>query len=310
MSFVIDHGLGPMWHERTGRSEFRNSRMTAEALFLMQQDALREIDAALSGQGIDYVVIKGAANRLLLYDNPAVRACHDLDILVRPGDRLRAARVVVGLGYETVPVRRSVGRELMLTRNDVTVDLHWMLLRNGRLRHEFVDDVLAARRLFGDLWVPCGEDMLFLLLVHPAFAKHLAGWEMGLHRVADVAAWLAGQESDWHSVADRLVETGACTAAWATLRWTQLLMPALDTPVLTAMLDALQPGSVRRTWLDGWLRNDWQSRLDENRWIRLLAFSSFLHDSITDLPRAVLGRYGDSRRAATDLQEFEKLLGQ
>ena len=39
-------------------------------VFLMQQDALREIDDAFKREGIDYVLIKGAANRLLLYSNP------------------------------------------------------------------------------------------------------------------------------------------------------------------------------------------------------------------------------------------------
>ena len=75
--FIIDHGLGPMWHERTGREEFHASRMQAEALFAMQEKALADIDATFTAAGIDYVVIKGAANRLLLYENPAIRACYD-----------------------------------------------------------------------------------------------------------------------------------------------------------------------------------------------------------------------------------------
>jgi hypothetical protein len=308
--FIVDHGLGPMWHVRTGRDEFRESRMTAEALFLLQQNALQEIDAALSDQGISYVVIKGAANRLLLYDNPAIRACHDLDILVRHGDRVAAAKLLTGLGYEALPERRSIGRELMLRRNEVTIDLHWVLLRTGRLRNEFVDDILAARRRIGHIWVPSAEDTLFLLLVHPAFAKHLAGWGMGLHRVVDVYAWLVGQDTDWPGVADRLEETGVRTAAWATLRWMQLLMPALDGSQVSDMLDALKPGPVRRAWLDAWLRNDWHSQLENRHWVRLLAFSPFLHDSAGDLPRAARGRHRDARHAEADLAEFERLRSQ
>ena len=65
--FVIDHGLGPLWHERTGRDEFAESRRTAEALFLAQEHALAEAHQLLDERGIDYVVIKGAASRLVLY---------------------------------------------------------------------------------------------------------------------------------------------------------------------------------------------------------------------------------------------------
>ena len=107
------------------------------------------------------------------------------------------------------------------------MDLHWSLLRTGRLRHEFVDDILASRRHFAEMWVPCAEDSLFLLLVHPAFAKHLSGWDMGMHRVVDIALWLETQETQWPVVEQRLSVCGVRTAAWATLRWLQLLMPSM-----------------------------------------------------------------------------------
>ena len=95
--FVIEHGLGPLWHAQTGREEFHESRMQAEALFAMQEKALVDIDAALTRAGIEYVLIKGAANRLLVYDNPALRACYDLDLLVRPSDRVKAASALVAI---------------------------------------------------------------------------------------------------------------------------------------------------------------------------------------------------------------------
>jgi hypothetical protein len=90
-AFIVDHGLGPLWHVRTGRAEFHASRLSAEALYLAQQHALHDIDATLDAAGIDYAVFKGAANRLLLYPNPAVRACLDIDLLVRPEQRVQAA---------------------------------------------------------------------------------------------------------------------------------------------------------------------------------------------------------------------------
>jgi hypothetical protein len=73
VSFIIDHGLGPLWHERTARDEFRESRLAAEALYLAQEHTLKEIDAALDEEGIEYAIFKGAANRKLLHKNPAIR---------------------------------------------------------------------------------------------------------------------------------------------------------------------------------------------------------------------------------------------
>ena len=54
-AFIVDHGLGPLWHARTGRDAFRESRMRAEALYLAQQKALEEINAVLDEAGIAHV---------------------------------------------------------------------------------------------------------------------------------------------------------------------------------------------------------------------------------------------------------------
>ena len=101
--FVIDHGLGPIWHARLGRAEFHASRMAAESMYLAQQRALANIDAALNEAGIAYAIIKGAANRLLLHDNPAVRAGYDIDLLVHPDDRMHTAQLLIRQGYSAHP---------------------------------------------------------------------------------------------------------------------------------------------------------------------------------------------------------------
>ena len=308
--FVIDYGLGPIWHERTSRIEFRESRFTAEARFLLQQNAIKEIDGTLSRAGIEYVLFKGAANRQLVYDNPAIRACHDVDILVRDSDRLSAASALISRGFSAILDPIGIGRGIILRRHDIDIDLHWGLLRAGRLRHEFVEDVLADRRRVTDCWVPCAEDTLFFLLVHPAFAKHLSAYGMGLHRVLDIVLWLERQSVDWAKIINRLSATGVRTAAWATLTWMQLLIPATKTPLLTDIPGELEPGPTRRRLLGAWLRNDLHSRLENLHWVRLLAFSTLLHDSISDLFRAAGGRFRDAWRAEMDLKKFERLVGQ
>lgn len=303
-SFVIDHGLGPLWHERTGRDEFHASRLSAEALYVAQEDALSELDTLLGNVGIEYAVIKGAASRLLLYENPARRACHDIDLLVRSDDRVRAASALVDVGFIAMPTERAISRELVLSRGAVDIDLHWGLLREGRLRTDCQSEMLARRRRLNDVWMLNAEDAFFLLLVHPAFAKHLDGWGMGLHRVADIVDWLRAQSFDWETVRELLEQNGARTAAWATLRWVETLTRPHTVPRLDKMISDLSPGRLRRAWLGLWLRNDYSTRTSGAHWVRLLGFSSFLHDTLGDSVRALAGRHRARRRISADLEVF------
>ncbi len=310
-SFVVDHGLGPQWHMRTERPEFHSSRLSAEAYYLAQQCALEDIDAALDAAGIEHVVIKGAANRQVLYGNPAIRACHDIDLLVRPEDRVPAATVIAGTGFSAEPEANSISRELQLTRGEVCVDLHWALLREGRLRRDPTSEFLSRRWRLGEMWMLHADDALFTLLVHPAFAKHLAGWDMGLHRVMDIVEWIRTQDFDWPSVCAQLERNGVQTAAWATLRWVRLLTcrSGVSPRLLIAldkMLTDIQPGRVRRAWLDGWLHRNLSARTSGVHWARLVGFTTFLHDTPGDSARAFAGRYRARRRSGVDLALFQK----
>ncbi len=308
VTFVIDHGLGPLWHARTGRDEFHSSRMSAEALHLAQEHALTEIDAVLEGAEIEYAVIKGAASRVLLHANPALRACYDLDLLIRREDRVRAANALVDAGFDAMPESSSISRELVLSRDVVDIDLHWGLLREGRLRSDPTDDMIGHRRRENGIWMLNADDALFVLLVHPAFAKHLAGWDMGLHRVWDIVAWLNTQSFNREVVRAQLATNGVLAAAWATLRWVELLAPRHPIPELNKLMSDLRPGRLRKAWLNRWLRNDLSARTSDAHWARLLGFSLFLHDAPGDVMRAFAGRRRAHRRSNDDMAVFSGLL--
>jgi hypothetical protein len=307
-AFIIDHGLGPLWHSRTERQEFRESRLSAEALYLAQDHAIKEIDEVLNLAGIDYAFIKGAANRTLLYENPAIRASWDLDLLVRSKDRVAVATAMVGAGYRIDAKARNISREITLSRGTVDIDLHWGLLREGRLRSDLVDVMLDRRRKAREMWMLNAEDAFFLLLVHPAFAKHLAGWGMGLHRVMDIMIWARMQVFDWHAVCAQLEQCGVRTAAWATLRWMELISPPNGTERVGIMLSDLSPGSMRRTYLDHWLRNDLTGRMSGIHIARLFGFTALLHDTLHDSARAFAGWRQAMKRSEADLRAFQGLL--
>jgi hypothetical protein len=309
-SFIVDHGLGPIWHARTGRAEFRDSRQAAEALYLAQEHALREIDTILVDSGIDYAVTKGAATRLFLYDNPAIRACHDIDIVVRPQQKRQAAASLVEAGFKPVADPLIISHELTLSRGAVDVDLHWGLLREGRLRKPDICGIVDRRRKVEGVWMLSAEDELFVMLVHPAFTKHLAGWEMGLHRVADLITWLETQCADWQAVRLNLEQQGVKTAAWATLRWAGLMTGQRILGSLRSIEADICPGRLRARWLSYWLENDLSHRTVDMRWWRLLGFSVFLHDTSGDAFRALAGRYRAKCSEERDLAAFGGLFGE
>jgi hypothetical protein len=309
-SFIVDHGLGPLWHARTERDEFRESRLAAEALYLVQDQVLTEIDDLLQNAGIEFAVFKGAANRRLLYENPALRACHDIDLLVYSDDRVKAAKALVDAGFVVAPDAQIIGHELGLSRGAVTIDLHWGLLREGRLGANCAAEMLGRRRRVNGMWMLGAKDALFVLLVHPAFAKHLAGWEMGLHRVADILHWLQTQGFDEPNLAALLEQNGVRVAAWATLRWVELLYGTSLTGDIELLLAKARPGRLRRVWLENWFRHDLSERTSSAHWPRLVALSPLLHDTPSDVMRALLGRRRAHRRRHADLAAFQKLLGQ
>jgi hypothetical protein len=198
---------------------------------------------------------------------------------------------------------------LILRKGRVSIDLHWGLLREGRLRSEPAPDMLDRRRRVGDQWMLSGEDACFALLIHPAFAKHLGGWDMGLHRVADIVNWLLYQPFNRQSVLDLLEMYGARTAAWATLRWVELLANSNTPDGLRSMLADLRPGRLREMWLSRWLENDLSERTSGAHLARLLGFTVLLHDKTADAARAVAGRRRARRRENEDLMAFRELLG-
>ena len=107
-----------------------------------------------------------------------------------------------------------------------------------------------------------------------------------------------------------LDENGVRTAAWATLSWTVLLAGERTPAIANTMLADLEPSKPRKAWLDFWLRNNLSQRTTNAHWIRLLAFSPFLHDSARDVMRAARGRRQTSRRRQADLDVFAELLGE
>ena len=293
-NFILLQNLGPFWHEAlkedgstlfsTGFADkMKEARLTATAQYLRQQHTLKKAEDIFRTESIPYAVFKGAHIRELIYSIPAVRPACDIDILIAEGDRGAAIKALVSAGYSFQPLAENISHEATLTDGHVSIDLHWHIMRPGRMRKDMTDEFLAAREEFSGYWGLSDEATLFIMLVHPVFTKYLNSPNSSLMRVVDLAHWIEQRRPDWDKVYSRLNQTGLCTAAWITLEWLKILTEI--TPP-ASFLEKIHPGRVKARYLRFWLNQDYSTRLFGTPMVIKVAFTLPVHDKMSDAVRA------------------------
>ena len=127
------------------RSQYLTQWSRTAALF----EPMREIHAALAGERIDHLFLKGPLLSLRGYGDVDRRATNDIDLLV-PSDAIeRATAVLAELGYAPIGQSlpgRGIGRRVThhseLGRGGTLVELHWSLARHCGVR---IPDTLLWR---------------------------------------------------------------------------------------------------------------------------------------------------------------------
>lgn len=258
-------------------------RLAVVGTTLRQEQVLAEASAQLDEAGVDHVVFKGALLRHILYSEPHLRPCMDVDLLVSHRALPNAILALKQRGFAVQrPVQRG-GHELILTRQRVHIDLHSAPIRRCRMRRDVTEDLLARRVRHGPLWSPSDSDNTALTLVHPAITEYVTG---RLVRAVDLDRWLRSRSIDWDRVLGRLSEMGLRTAAWAMLRWTCWLF---HTPLSVAVRSELEPPSWHAWYFEQWLALDPAKVYAHHPWMARGGFSLALHDGIRDAGRAASG---------------------
>ena len=306
-ALVIRNQLGPLWHAYTNAEVFRASRHHASLLYMKQRATLREIHDLFTREGIRYAVIKGAAIRELIYDDPAVRVCCDIDLLVAPDQRVAAAKILVASGFRLILDPALASHEVVLYKEIVSIDLHWDILRPGRTQVPVTDGMLARRQQHDGVWMLSDVDTLFLMLVHGAVSKYVTA-NMGLHRVAEIALWWQRRRVDWPAVHRDLTAGGLKTGAWTVLSWVRLLSPASFGSVLDEAIVSLQPGRLRRAYLRFWIDHNLPAHFSRFHAVRLLGFSALMHDRWSGAWQGLAGWRRTRRTSSDDAGVFEALV--
>ena len=205
-----------------------------------------ELDELFTNAGVVYAAMKGAHVREVVYGDPALRPAADIDILVRPDQRLAAGRLLAQAGYELHVDPDVISHEILFTRDWstlISIGTSFVLVAR---RVSITDLLLDRRQRRQGFWGLDDADSVFLMLVHPAFNKYVCSPKMKLMRVIDLVLWLQQRPVEWVTVQNMLDSTGLNAAAWTTIKWFTMLLPSGSLSTPREKLEQMQPGSTRR----------------------------------------------------------------
>jgi len=226
-------------------------------------EALAAVLKSLAQEGIEVILLKGAALAVELYGNAAFRPMVDLDLLVRPDELPRARRVLDELGYHLSPnpaghperFDEEFGGEVELRCDDaqdlIVVDLHSHLIAIEWYRHasrlQNVDVLWADARPLavagGQAWQLSPEDTLISLCVHLAIPEAFAS---PVRRLLDVDWWIRRHEPplDWERLLRRATDFRVRMPVLVCL---QMARDIYETPVPANVLADLHTPAWRLT---------------------------------------------------------------
>ncbi|MDF1563919.1 MAG: nucleotidyltransferase family protein [Deltaproteobacteria bacterium] len=275
-------GLPPALRER-----LEQSLRLARGHHLQQARMLQEVGEWLDAADVPHVVFKGPSLAHRLYPEPATRQATDLDLLVPRDRRDEVLRGFASRGYTIHRAAERDSHECDVLGPAGAIDLHWDLLRPGRLRFDLAARVLTKRVRRGALWVPRDADLLLLALIHPAITEHVTA---RLLKAVDLDLALRLLAPAWGETLETLGRLGLRTAAWAQLTWTRSFFAS---PLPLEVERTLEPPGWQARYLRTWLNRDPAAQYPEHRHLVRAGFSLALHDSPLDVMRA-LGSYAGS----------------
>ncbi len=170
-----------------------------------QAEAAKEISSALSGEGIDHVLLKGTVIRSL-YPEGWMRNSCDIDVLVHEDELDVTSKALLNLGYE----RRGEKswHDIALFKGFLHIELHYKLIEDFRMS--------GAAQVLDNLWdvAVSGElnkhsytlpDDYFYLYHIAHMAKHFGDGGCGIRSVLDT--WILNNRCEFDKPArDALIK--------------------------------------------------------------------------------------------------------
>lgn len=316
LKFILQHGLGPLWHKTLKKGNatslfsaaftdtLKKVTLFATANYLRQQHSLEKIGDIFGAESIPHAVFKGAHIRELIYSNPALRTACDIDILVSQEDKTRAVKALLAAGLTFHPISENISHEASLADGNASIDLHWDIMRPGRTRIDLTEELLTARQEFSGHWGLNNEATLFIMLVHPVFTKYCTAPQASLVRIIDLVRWIQTRQIDWNRVFDWLKRGGVQTAAWITAEWLELLTGII---LPESFVHSIKPSAARSLYLRKWLSHNLSSRLLEYPLLIQAGFTLPAHDRLADAYRAISTLLREKQSAVAKTTKLESI---
>lgn len=316
LNFLREQGLSSLWHKllvdegadsllSPGTNQIlHQDRLAATGNYLIQKNALKEIRHLLDSAAFPHVVFKGAHLRELLYPEPSTRTAVDIDVLVGNEHKLEATKVFVDNGYRVYVDASNISHEVSLAKNGITIDLHWDLMRPGRLRAPLAKSILANRIQQNSSWVPANEYALLIALVHPVITKYATAPYSSINRVLDICLMINQESIDWDKFCVVLESAGLKTAAWTMLIWVSLLT---EKQLPGDAMAKLKPGPFRSRFLKHWIARNYSTRLIKFPFLIQIGFTLIVHDTFKDTLRAISSIIRAKNQSKKSVEEFNAI---
>lgn len=181
------------------------------ALSVVRQRELHRVLDGLAGVGARPIVFKGAHLAFTIYPSPRLRPFLDVDVLVRPEERLAIDAQLLALGYERVPQVSgwiAFGQQQYWRVDESgaghTLDLHWRLANPqafaGRITYaDLAEQAEPIPRLGPHAWGPCRWMALLIACVHRTAHHGNSDRLIWLYDIHLLASSLSGRE--WEELA-------------------------------------------------------------------------------------------------------------
>ena len=124
----------------TERTILESLRLKSIARVAYISGVAAEVVRKLEEEGIRVVLLKGLALEHMVYGSRGLRQMSDADLLVTPGNALRARDILIREGFVSMPMKSPLYRHIVLDlgnhlpelhRGGVSVDLHYRLFGRG-----------------------------------------------------------------------------------------------------------------------------------------------------------------------------------
>jgi hypothetical protein len=305
LSCVSINRLVPAWINLFGVERFRvifsaeyttaleNEYRMIAMRYLQQKATLLEFSALLELNSIPHAVFKGAHSREIVYPAAATRASSDIDILIDENNREEVVRLAAAADYTLTVSEANATHQVSLSKGITSIDLHWHILRPGRVPKSFTADLLHDRVKQKGYWSLSNEKNMFILLIHPVFTEYSLATKSRLDLFLDLIYWFKQEPIKWGEVLRLLEETGLRSAAWITLTYLNILA---GVALPQQIMDDITPGRARRWYLQKWIHTDLPARYRSSPFLAKTGFTLFAHDSIRHALRFLWILFADRSR--------------